>query len=66
VISLGESLLNFPAMQVLSYVEFVIREISDENNSHMNDLYDIALISRREPDARRNAIMEAMAAFGGD
>jgi hypothetical protein len=53
-------------MQVLSYVEFVIREISDENNSHMNDLYDIALISRREPDARRNAIMEAMAAFGGD
>jgi hypothetical protein len=53
-------------MQVLSYVEVVVREFSEENDSHMNDLYDVALISRREPDARRNAIMEAMAAFGGD
>jgi hypothetical protein len=53
-------------MQVLSYVEYVIRDISEENESHMNDLYDVALISRRDDDSRRNAIMEAMAAFGGD
>jgi hypothetical protein len=67
VISLGESLLDYPAMSVLSYVEFVIRDISEDNESHMNDLYDIALISRRDNlDSRRNAIMEAMAAFGGD
>jgi NACalpha-BTF3-like transcription factor len=49
---------------VLSYIEFVVRE-HEENDAHMNDLYDVALISNRS-DSRRNAIMEAMAAFGGD
>jgi hypothetical protein len=58
--------LDFPAFHVLSYIEYVVREISEENDSHINDLYDVALINRRGADSRRNAIMEAMAIFGGD
>jgi len=60
---LGQSLLDFPAYGTLSYIEYVVREMSEDNESHMNDLYDVALIGG---DNRRHAIMEAMAAFGGD
>jgi hypothetical protein len=65
VIGLGSSLLDFPANSVLSYVEGIVREISEENDNAMNDLYDLALMNGRG-DSRRHAIMEAMAVFGGD
>jgi len=44
-------------------VEFLVRETSEDNDRHMNDIYDTALIRGV---SRQDEIMQAMAAFGGD
>ncbi len=59
----GLSFLDYPPMQFLSYVEYILREDEDAND-HLDRLYEIQTLDPVED--RRRAIMEAMAAFGGD